>query len=202
MHSRSVAAAATAATLAALTVPLAAQDGPDSILEEVGRAAVVFFSGFGIEGRCSISDQLLDEEIVRVMRRYQIPIEPTPPVPDPETDGPGASEWLRTPVLNVSVIGVQADRAGRGCAMYVSTELSVPRPWIPSGSEDLIGLVDEDDLEGRLTEILRILMVPGRLTASSRGTLLIAPRDERDRDVQRAVETQVSEIAEAISRTR
>ena len=181
--------------------PTAAQD-VESILEEAGRSEILFFSGFGTDGRCSISDQLLEEEIVRVMRRYRIPIERTPPAPDLETDRDGFYKWRKTPFLHVSVLGIQADRSGRGCALYVSSDLYVPRIWIPRGSEDLVGLNDEEDLKGRIGEVLRIFMFPGLLNASTRGVLLIAPRDERDRDVQRAVETQVSEIAEAIVRTR
>ena len=64
------------------------------------------------------------------------------------------------------------------------------------GSENLL-VPSDDDLQERARhgmEALRILLLPERLTAVKRGTLLVAPRGERDRDVQRVVEDHVTAI--------
>lgn len=197
---RALPAVVVAAVVAAS--PVAAQD-VESLLEEVGRSNVLFFAGLGTEGRCSISAELLTDEIVRVLRRYSIPGQPAPPPPDSEIGSGDLLEWVKTPYLNVDVTGLQADRYGQGCAFFVTTELSVGRVWIPRGFEDLVGAVaDEEQIAGSVFDVLRILSNPAHLRASRRGTLLIAPRDERGRDVQRVVETHVSEIAEAINRAR
>ena len=176
----------------------------DELIEEVARADRIFVSTSGADSRgCSISDRLLDEEVIRVMRRYRVPAKRVPPPPEINY-----SLWRRTPVLHVSATAVVADSSGRGCAVYVSTELVAARSWLPAGEEvDLLSSTDEMvDETGSFTQrgrdILRVWLRWDDLTVAKRGVLLVTPRDERDRDVQRAVEDHVSEIAEAISRAR
>ena len=133
------------------------------------------------------------------MRRYSIRSQSLPPAPDTNS-----LTWLKTPVLWVSVTAVMADGRGRGCALFVRTELVVARSWLPAGSEAELLLPEADpfELAGRGLDVMRILLAPDPLTVAEQGTLLVAPRSERDRDVQRVVETHVSEIAEAIRSSR
>ena len=173
----------------------------ERLMEEVARAEVVFVSSSGADARgCSISDRLLDDEVMRVMRRYGVRTQPVPP--PPETN---SLAWRKTPVLYVTVTAVVADSRGRGCAMSIATELVAARSWLPDGAEAALLLPTENPFE-RLPEgdraVLRILLEPDHLTAASWRMLLVAPREERNRDVQRAVENQVSELAEALSRAR
>ena len=190
-----------AAVVATLPSAASGQILSERLVEEAARAAVVFVSSSGTDARgCSISDRLLDEEVERVMRRYRLPSQAVPP--PPETN---VLAWEKTPILYVTVTGALADSRGRGCALFISTELVVARSWLPDGSEAAMLLPATNPLEdfpegGR--EVLRVLLEPTGLTAARWGLLLIAPREERDRDVQRAVEDHVSEIAEALSRAR
>lgn len=116
-------------------LPAAGQAISRLVLEEVGRVDTIFVAGFGSSGRCSVRDESVFNEIVRVMRRYQLSMQRQPPAPEARA---AFLTWARTPTLTVSVTGIQADSRGRGCALSVSTELTVSRPWIAAGDEDLL----------------------------------------------------------------
>ena len=193
--------AAAAVLLAPLAV--AGQSISRLVLEEVTRGETIFVAGFGTSGRCSVRDEVVFDEVVRVLRRYQISMQPLPPAPEAGRNARWMT-YIRTPTLFAEVTGIQADSRGRGCALSVSTKLSVARPWIPAGEETMLLPLPEDEAEraGRGTQAMLALYRLGNLRAAEWETLLIAPRDERERDVQRVVETHVSEIAEALNHAR